>query len=171
MRQSHALLSARIERRVFFIRGQRVMLDRDLAAMYGVSTTRLNQQVRRNINRFPDDFMFQITKQELQSLMLQNATSNRTRGGRRKLPFVFTEHGAVMAANVLKSNLAIRMSVHVVRAFVRLREELATHKELAQKLKELEGKLEKHDHTIVAIFETIRRLMAVPKKPKRRIGF
>jgi phage regulator Rha-like protein len=171
MKQTQLILSERIERRVFFVRGQRVMLDHDLAKIYGVSTARLNQQVKRNMTRFPDDFMFQITKEELQSLMLQNATSKASRGGRRKLPFVFTEHGALMAANVLKSSKAIRMSVYVVRAFVRLREVLAAHKELAQKLKELEGRIEKHDYELTSIFQAIRQLMAPPEKPKRRMGF
>ncbi|MDI6736573.1 MAG: ORF6N domain-containing protein [bacterium] len=160
-----------IEKKIYLIRGQKVMLDSDLAKIYGVTTTRLNQQVNRNQDRFPEDFMFQLTKEEFESLILQFATSKKGRGGRRKLPYVFTEHGAIMLASVLNSVIAVRASIQVVRAFVHLREILSTHKELAYKLNELEGKIEKHDTQIQTIFEAIRQLMIPPEKPKRRIGF
>lgn len=160
-----------VAQRISLIRGQKIILDSNLAKIYGVSTARLNQQVKRNIHRFPGDFMLQLTKTEFDSLMLQNATSKKVRGGRRKHPFAFTEHGAIMAANVLKSERAVRMSVYVVRAFVRLRETFATHKELAQKFAELERKVGRHDGDIQMIVKAIRRLMTPPKKPKREMGF
>jgi hypothetical protein len=162
----------KIERRILFIRGERVILDSDLAELYGVETRRLNQQVSRNRDRFPEDFSFRLTNKEVTALMSQFATSNGGRGGRRKRPYAFTEHGAIMAASVLNTPRAVEMSVFVVRAFVRLRTFLATHKELADKLAELERKLESHDEQIVAIIDAIKRLMAPPgKADKRRIGF
>lgn len=161
-----------IQDRILLIRGQRVMMDYDLAALYGVTTARLNEQVRRNAGRFPEDFMFQLGKQEFAALMSQIATSNSGRGGRRKPPYAFTEHGAIMAASVLSSPRAVEVSVHVVRAFVRLRELLASNKELAKKLDELEHKLSSHDRTIVQLVSAIRDLMALPEpKRKRPIGF
>jgi hypothetical protein len=161
-----------IQNRILLIRGQRVMMDYDLAALYGVTTARLNEQVRRNIERFPEDFVFQLGKQEFAALMSQFATSNVGRGGRRKLPFAFTEHGAIMAASVLSSPRAVEVSVYVVRAFVRLRELLASNKELAKKLDELERKLSSHDRTIVQLVNAIRDLMAPPERKKNRpIGF
>jgi len=160
----------RIEQAIFLIRGQRVILDDDLSRLYGVTTKRLNEQVKRNRNRFPGDFMFQLNLQEVTALRSQFATSNRGRGGRRYLPFAFTEHGAIMAANVLNSQRAIEASVYVVRTFVRLRELLVTNKDLAQKLAELERKVASHDSHIQSLFEAIRRLMA-PDPPKPRIGF
>lgn len=122
MKQSSLIPVERIEKAIYFIRGEKVMLDSDLAALYGVATARLNQQVNRNIERFPEDFMFQLTNEEFKGLMLQIATSKKGRGGRRKSPLVFTERGAIMAANILNSRRAVRMSVFVVRAFVKLRE-------------------------------------------------
>ena len=160
-----------IARKIFLIRGQKVMIDSDLAKIYCVTTTRLNQQVRRNQGRFPEDFMFQLTKEEFESLILQFATSKKRRGGRRKLPYVFTEHGAIMLASVLNTVIAVRASIQVVRAFVHLREILSTHKELAHKLEQLERRIEKHDDEIRVIFEAIRQLMTPPEKPRRRIGF
>jgi hypothetical protein len=144
------------------------MLDSDLAALYGVTTARLNQQVTRNIERFPEDFMFQLTNEEFKGLMLQIATSKGGRGGRRKLPLVFTEHGAIMAANVLNSNIAVQASVQVVRAFVRLRQMLASNAELASKLAELE---KKYDRQFKVVFDAIRQLMAPPVSPRKEIGF
>jgi len=168
----------RIERRILLIRGERVILDSDLAELYGVETRRLNQQVSRNRDRFPEDFSFRLTNKEVTALMSHFATSNGGRGGRRKRPYAFTEHGAIMAASVLNTPRAVEMSVFVVRAFVRLRAFIATHKELAEKLAELERKLAGHDEQIVAIIDAIRRLMAPPARPdapappdKRRIGF
>ncbi|OGP49966.1 MAG: DNA-binding protein [Deltaproteobacteria bacterium RBG_13_43_22] len=161
----------RIEEVILLIRGQKVILDYDLAEIYGIETRRLNEQVRRNVDRFPPDFMFQLTTEEFENLKSHFAISSLTWGGRRKLPLAFTEHGAIMAASVLNSKRAVEMSVFVVRAFIRLRSLLATHKELALKLTELENKLTLHDKQIVAIVEAIRKLMAPPVKPKRKIGF
>ena len=158
-----------IEKVILVIRDQKVMLDSDLAEIYGVETKRLNEQVRRNLERFPSDFMFQLTAQEMQNLKSHFATSSW--GGRRKLPFAFTEHGAIMAANVINSPLAIQMSVFVVRAFVKLREMLAAHKELAHKLAELERKLQNHDESIRSLVVAIRQLMTPSEPKKRPIGF
>jgi hypothetical protein len=168
---NESLALARIEQRIFVIRGHRVMLDADLARLFGVDTARLNQQVRRNAHRFPPDFMFQLTRPEFDALMLQIATSKR-RGGRRRLPLAFTEHGAIMAANVLNSRRAIEASVYIVRAFVKLRETLASHSELAGKLAELERRLDGHDSDIGDLFAAIRRLLAPPARRTRgAIGF
>jgi hypothetical protein len=158
------------------------MLDSDLALLYGVTTKRFNEQIKRNLDRFPDDFMFRMTVKETKCLRSQIATSKEGRGGRRYLPYVFTEYGALMAANVLNSTYAIRASVYVVRAFVKLREVLSTHKELAEKLGLLEEKVGRHDQEIQAIIQAIQRLIEAshqhpkeepPKEepPKRRIGF
>ncbi len=146
------------------------MLDADLAELYGVETRRLNEQVSRNKDRFPEDFMFQLTAQEFANLKSQFATSSW--GGRRKLPYVFTEHGAIMAASVLNSQRAIEISVHVVRAFVHLRDLVSSNKELSQKLDQLERKVAGHDRAIAELINAIRQLMA-PSAPdkKRPIGF
>ena len=158
-----------IAHQIYFFRGHKVMLDVDLASLYGVSTKRLNEQVKRNRDRFPDDFMFQLRETEVAILRSQIATSNKRHGGRRTLPYVFTEHGAVMLASVLNSPIAVRASVQVVRAFVRLRELLSTHKELARKLEELE---KKYDEQFKVVFEAIRALMEPPEEPdKEPIGF
>ncbi|HVM61355.1 MAG TPA: ORF6N domain-containing protein [Verrucomicrobiae bacterium] len=161
----------RIERLIYLIRGQKVMLDSDLAEIYGVTTKRLNEQVARNVERFPLDFAFQLTRQEVTHLRSQIATSKKGRGGRRYQPYVFTEHGAIMLASVLNSPVAVRASVRVVRAFVRLREMLASNRELAQKLAELETKFEGHDDAIRSLFEAIRQLLATPEPKRRKIGF
>lgn len=165
----------RITRAILVIRGHKVMLDADLAGLYGVTTRRLNEQVRRNADRFPDDFAFRLTNQELAILMSQNATSSETpsgHGGRRKLPLVFTEHGAIMAASVLNSPRAVEVSVYVVRAFVQLRELAVTHKDLARKLDELERRVTGHDEAIAGLINAIRELMVPPEpKKKRSIGF
>jgi len=161
------------------VRGQRVMLDSDLAAIYQVSTKRLNQQLRRNRSRFPADFAFQLTVEELTNLRLQFATSSLTsqittskkHGGRRYLPWVFTEHGAIMLASILNSDVAVQASVRVVRAFVRLREMVAGNAGLAAKLVELERRLDSHDESIANLFQAIRQLLTPPTKPKREIGF
>lgn len=168
--ERHQIPIEQIERMIFMIRGQKVMLDSDLAEIYGVTTSRLNQQVRRNQDRFPSDFAFQLTHQEFTNLMLQTVTSS-SYGGRRKLPWVFTEHGAIMLASVLNSSIAVRASLQVVRAFVRLREILAAHRELAEKLAELERKLEGHDHAIRNLFEAIRKLLNPPAPPRKQVGF
>ena len=147
------------------------MLDTDLAELYGVTTKRFNEQVKRNLARFPVDFMFQLTKEEFAALRSQIATSNTGRGGRRHLPYAFTEHGAIMAATILNSPKAVEMSVFVVRAFVEVRELLATHRELAAKLDELERKVSSHDQALAGIIDAIRQLMSPPDPKKRPIGF
>jgi phage regulator Rha-like protein len=170
--QDIVIAAGKVEGSILLIRGQRVVLDSELAALYGVTTKRLNQQVLRNLERFPDDFMFQLTADEARSLRLQFATSKPERGGRRHLPYAFTEHGVIMAASVLNSEKAVKVSVYVVRAFVKLREMLSTHKELAGKLAELERKLQKHDTQILTLVEAIRQLLEPPPAPRRkRIGY
>ena len=170
---SKAVALEAIASRIVLVRGLRVMLDADLAALYGVQTRRLNEQVRRNRDRFPDDFVFELTSEEAGNLKSQSATSSW--GGRRKLPFAFTEHGAIMAATVLNTPGAVEVSVYVVRAFVKLRDLLTGNKELARHLKVLERRLERklaaHDEAIAEILEAIRELMNPPEPPKRPIGF
>ena len=149
-----------VERTILVLRGRRVILDSDLAALYGVPVKRLNEQVKRNAGRFPEDFGFQITREEFKILRSQIATSKtERRGGRQYLPYAFTEHGAVMAASVLNSPKAVEMSVEVVRAFVRLRGFLAAHHQLAAKLDKLERQIATHDSNIVALFDAVHRLM------------
>lgn len=164
--------SERIESRILVLRGQRVVIDRDLAALYGVSTKRLNEQVRRNQARFPEDFCFQVTQQEFANLRSQFATSSKVHGGQRHAPLVFTEHGALMAAQVINSPEAVNMSVHVVRAFVRLRQLMVNHKALSAQLAALESRVGAHDEQIAAIVETIRQL-TTPDAPThgRKMGF
>jgi len=161
----------RIEQMIFNIRGQRVMLDADLAALYGVPTKRLNEQVRRNKNRFPSEFMFVLTRQEHINLRSQIATSRSSWGGPRYAPMAFTEHGAIMLASVLNSKRANEAIIYVVRAFVRMREFLATHKEISQKLAELERKVSHHDQEIRGLFDAIRQLMSPRPDSTRKIGF
>jgi hypothetical protein len=172
MADENAILPAgRIEERILVIRGQRVMLDADLAELYGTQTGALVRAVKRNKERFPTDFMFQLSQREYDNLRCQIGTSSQW-GGRRYAPYAFTEHGAIMAASVLNSERAVRVSVYVVRAFVRLRQALAAHRELARKLAALEGHLDRHDEEIAALLEAIRELMAPPPAPRRgRIGF
>jgi hypothetical protein len=168
-RRTAAVVS--IESRITILRHQKVILDTTLAQLYGVPAKRLNQQVNRNRERFPPDFMFKVTPREFTILRLQFATSRLRHGGRRSLPYVFTEHGAIMAATVLNSKQAVEMSVFVVRAFVRLREIVATNKEFAERLNELEEHLETHDGTIQEIISAIRELMNRPSRRKSKIGF
>lgn len=164
--------AVRIESLILTIRGLRVMLDSDLAKIYGVTTGALNQALKRNSERFPKDFAFQLRDDELEALISQSVISKGGRGGRRKLPRVFTEHGAIMLASVLSSRVAIEASVRVVRAFVGMREQLAANKELSQKLKELETRVSGHDEAITNLFEAIRQLVepALPEN-RRQIGF
>jgi phage regulator Rha-like protein len=159
-----------IESLILVVRGQRVMIDADLAQLYGVSTKRLNEQVKRNRDRFPVDFMFQLSEKEKTEVVANCVHLSRLKFSPSR-PYAFTEHGAIMAANVLNSERAIEASVYVVRAFVKLREMLASHKELAGKLKELEERLDSHDHDIRALVAAIRQLMTPPAKQKREIGF
>lgn len=160
-----------VENAIHLIRGQRVMLDSDLAKIYGTSTVRLNQAVRRNSKRFPVDFAFQLTREEFINLMSQFVISS-SHGGRRKLPWVFTEHGAVMLASVLNTEVAIDASIRVVRAFIKLRELIAANSVLTAKFAELERRLDGHDEQIAQLFAAIRQLLApaVPTK-KGEIGF
>ena len=167
-----------IESKILFIRGRRVILDFALAEIYGTTTKKLNQQIQRKIRRFPEDFHFQLTPIEEKSLRSQSATS-KGRGGRRYLPFAFTEYGAIQAANAVNTETAISASIAVVRAFVRIREMVSAHKELALKLAELERRLGGHDEEIKAIVDVIRQLMngmSQPEDdsgagPKKQIGF
>lgn len=161
--------ASRIEEMIFLIRGQRVMLDSDLAKIYGVATKQLNQQFKRNRERFPDDFAFVLTKQELVQMRSQIVTSSRRNF--RRLPVAFTEHGALMLGNVLNSKTAMEASIRVVRAFVWMREQLAAHKELAQKLNELESRVTGHDGALNDLFEAIRQLLSPPEKPRPETGF
>jgi hypothetical protein len=160
----------RIEKAIMLVRGLKVMLDRDLAALYGVPTKVLNQAVRRNLRRFPNDFMFQLTPEDAERLRSQSVTLKAGRGHHSKyLRYAFTEQGVAMLSSVLHSDRAIEVNIAIMRAFVRLREILATHKELARKLKELE---QKYDAQFRVVFEAIHQLMAPPPEPKRRrIGF
>ena len=167
-----------LENLIYVARGQRVMLDSDLARIYGIPTFRFNESVKRNRRRFPEDFMFRLTHEEAEALTSQFAMSKKGRGGRRTLPYAFTEYGAIMAANILNSERAVTMSVYVVRAFIKMREILATNKALAEKLDQLERQLTErlnvHERAIAEIIEQMRRLMAPPPEPeppKRRIGF
>ena len=159
----------RVEDTVHLIRGQRVMLDSDLAKIYGVSTKRLNEQLRRNRARFPSDFAFQLTREEFRNLRSQIATSSY--GGPRYSPRAFTEHGAIMLASVLNSDVAIEASVRAVRAFVRLRELVSANAELAARFAQLERRLDTHDTQIAQLFAAIRQLLAAPPEKKRQIGF
>ncbi|HSV62410.1 MAG TPA: ORF6N domain-containing protein [Chthoniobacterales bacterium] len=158
-----------VENAIYLIRGQRVMLDSDLAVIYCVTTKRLNEQLKRNRKRFPADFAFQVSPKEFAGLRSQVATSKK--GGRRYRPWVFTEHGAIMLASVLNSDIAAQASVRVVRAFVRLREMVAANAQLAVKLSDLERRLDSQDAAIVELFTALRRLVEPEVKPKGEIGF
>jgi len=172
MGQKRALVPIeRIENKILLIRGQKVIVDADLAELYGVTTKQLNQQVKRNKDRFPEDFMFHITRNEKAEVVTICDHLSQLKFS-PVLPYAFTEHGAIMAASVLNSKRAVEISVYVVRAFVKLRELLGTHKELARKLTELERKLGAHDQAIISIVEAIEQLMLPPEpKKKRPIGF
>jgi phage regulator Rha-like protein len=161
----------RIQNFIFLIRGEKVMLDSHLAELYGVETKVLNRAVRRNADRFPDDFMFQLLNEELENLRCQIGTSSLEYGGRRYSPYVFTEQGVAMLSSVLRSKRAAQVNVAIMRAFVSLRRLLATNEALARKFAELERWLEGHDEAIKSLFDAIRELMSPPVKPKREIGF
>lgn len=158
-----------LERRIYVLRGQKVMLDEDLAELYGVPTKRLNEQVRRNRGRFPKDFMFRLTRAEVRNLRSQIATSSW--GGRRTAPLAFTEHGVSMLSAVLNSERAVKMSVMIIRAFVKLREMLATQIQLAHRMKQIEGTQKQHGNIILLLADEIEAMKALPPSPKRRIGF
>lgn len=159
-----------IEQAVLLIRGHRVMLDRDLAALYGVTTGNLNKAVQRNLDRFPADFMFQLSDEEAADLIFQSGRPKQ-RGGSRFNPYAFTQEGLAMLSSVLRSQRAVQVNIAIMRVFVRLRETLALHKDLAQKLAQLERKIEGHDTNIRTLFDAIRQLMSPPEKPRREIGF
>jgi hypothetical protein len=171
MPKPQSALSIPVESRILVLRQQKVILDTDLAELYGVPVKRLNEQVKRNQERFPGDFMFRVSTAERESLRSRFATSKTGRGGRRSAPYAFTEHGAIMAATVLNSPRAVEMSVFVVRAFVRLREMLATNQQLATKIDELEQRLDTHDASIQELIEAIRELMSPAQPSGRKIGF
>ncbi len=158
----------RIEQTILLIRSEKVILDADLAALYGVETKELTRAVRRNLDRFPLDFMFQLTREEFRNLRRQSGTSSQW-GGRRYPPYAFTEHGVAMLSGVLRSPRAVQVNIEIMRAFVRLRRLLGTHKALARKIDELEGK---YDAQFKVVFDAIRQLMEPPPEPKRKpIGY
>jgi hypothetical protein len=158
-----------IEKKILWIAGQKVMLDSDLAALYGVTTKRLNEQVRRNLKRFPADFMYQVSQEEFESLRSHFATLNKGRGKHRKyMPYVFTEQGIAMLSSVLNSDRAIDVNIQIMRTFIKLREIMSTHKDLAKRLADLE---KKYDGQFKIVFEAIRQLIEQPEQPKRKIGF
>lgn len=160
-----------IERKILYIRDKKVMLDRDLAILYGVTTGNLNKAVKRNIDRFPENFMFQLNKNEMKSLRFQFGISNQGRGGRRYPPYAFTQEGIALLSSVLGSKRAIHINLHIMRTFVRLRELMISHKNLAQKIEHLEHKFKQHDKNFMIIFESIKKLLDSPEKPKNKIGF
>ena len=157
-----------IEKSILMIRGQKVMLDADLAELYGVDNKVLLQAVRRNLVRFPVDFMFQLTKEEFDNLRSQFVTSSSAWGGRRYAPYAFTEQGVAMLSSVLLSPRAVQVNIEIMRAFVRLREMLTTHRDLARRLDEMEAR---YDQQFNVVFDAIRQLMAPPERSRRRIGF
>ena len=171
MKNTALVLAKKVDSTILFLRGQKVILDVDLAELYGVSIKRLNEQVKRNIRRFPSDFLFRLTRSEYSNLRSQFVTSSSDHGGRRYLPHAFTEHGAIMAATVLNSKRAIEMSIFVVRAFVHLREASIANRQIEAKLSELERRLESHDGDIQQLVEAIRELMEPEPANPRRIGF
>jgi hypothetical protein len=160
----------RIAQSIHLVRGQKVMLDSDLAALYGVTTGNLNKAVARNRGRFPSDFCFRLRGDEARGLIFQIGISN-TRGGRRSLPYAFTEQGVAMLSSVLNSPRAVKVNIAIMRAFVKLRETLENNRELARKFSELQQRVGKHDEEIAAIIDAIRQLMAPPERPRREIGF
>jgi len=156
--------------KIYYLRKKKVMLDRDLAALYGVQSIRLREQVKRNLDRFPSHFMFQLTEKEVNSMVSQNAIPSKQHLG-GSLPYAFTEHGVLMLANVLKSRKAIDMSIKIIDVFVKLRETLLTHKDILLKLEQLERKAAAHDEDIQMIFEALKQLLNPPQEPRPRIGF
>ncbi len=159
----------RIINKILMIRNQKVMLDEDLAALYQVETKRLNEQVKRNLNRFPKDFMFQLSEKEYRNLKSQNATSSW--GGKRKPPFAFTEHGILMLSSVLNSRTAIQVNLKIIRIFIKMREILSTNKDILLKLEKLEKRVDTNSKDIQVIFGYVKQLLTPPNPPRRRIGF
>lgn len=171
MNKTAIVLSRRVSSKIVVLRNQKVILDAELAELYGVPVKRLNEQIKRNRQRFPSDFLFTLTRAEYQDLRSQNATSKSERGGRRYLPHAFTEHGAIMAATVLNSKRAIEMSVFVVRAFVQMRQAVVVNQHVVSKLSKLEDRLDNHDAEIQELVDAIRELIAPLPANQRRIGF
>ena len=157
-----------IESKIFFLRGKRVMLDRDLAILYGVETRALNQAVRRNMRRFPEDFMFQLTKEEMESWKSQIVISNREKMGLRRRPYAFTEQGVAMLSSVLNSDRAIQVNIQIMRTFTKLREMLMAHKDLKRKIEDME---KKYDYQFKIVFDAIKQLLEPPTEPKGKMGF
>ena len=168
---SSLIPAERIERAILFLRGQKVMLDADLASLYGVDTGQLVRAVKRNLDRFPGDFAFQLTRKELTNLKCQIGTSSSGWGGRRTLPWPFTEQGVAMLSSVLRSPQAAVVNIEIMRAFVRLREMIGTHADLARRLDELERRFRGHDEQFVVVFDAIRQLMAPPQTPPSELGY
>jgi len=160
-----------IERKIHLVREQKVMLDSDLAALYGVETKVFNQAVGRNLQRFPEDFRFQLTEEEFESLRSQIVTSKKGRGGRRYLPYVFTEQGVAMLSSVLNSERAVQVNIGIMRAFVNMRKMFLTNEEVSRKFAEMENKLGKHDENFKKVFAAIRFMMNPPDKSDKEIGF
>jgi hypothetical protein len=157
--------------KIYLIRGKKVMLDRDLAEMYGVETKRLNEQVKRNEKRFPSDFMFQLTINELENWKSQFATSNKEKRGMRKMPYVFTEEGVAMLSSVLNSETAIAVNIQIIRIFSRIRQVLLSHKDILLKVEILENKVDRNREEIQIIFAALKQLLNPPEGPRKRIGF
>ena len=168
MTEKAVILVEQIESIILLIRGQKVILDADLAGLYGVETKILNKAVKRHLDRFPKDFMFQLTTEEAENLRFQIGTSSRIHGGRRYLPYAFTEQGVAMLSGILNSPRAVQVNIEIMRAFVRLRKMLSSHKDLERKLIALE---KKYDEQFKVVFDAIRALMAPPEKPRKKIGF
>ena len=171
MAKSAIAAARKVDSKILVLRGQKVILDTDLAELYAVQVRHLNQQVKRNLKRFPPAFRFQLSPQEFKILRSQNVISSEGHGGARYRPYAFTEHGAIMAATVLNSNRAIEMSVFVVLAFVRMRRAIAANRDILAKLAEVERRLESHDSDIQDLMDAIRELITPPDPPRRRIGF
>ena len=171
MNKTAIVLAKKVDSKILILRDHKVILDVDLAALYGVQVKHLNQQIKRNAKRFPSDFLFRLSPAEYGNLRSQIVTSSSSHGGRRFLPYAFTEYGAIMAATVLNSKRAIEMSIFVVRAFARMREALAVNQQIIAKLAELDRRLGNHDGEIEELVEAINELMAPPPANRRRIGF
>jgi len=176
MRKKSAVTESLVISKIYLVRGQKIMIDADLAEMYGVETKRLNEQVKRNLDRFPEDFMFLLTEKEYENLKSQNATSSW--GGRRKLPYAFTEHGVLMLSSVLNSPTAIQVNIKIMRVYTKLREMLLTHKNILLKLEQLEKNMFMYDEKsnkladeIRVIFHALEGLINPPHQPRKRIGF
>lgn len=170
--QQHLIAAdEQILNKVYFIRNKKVMIDRDLAGLYGVSTRVLNQAVKRHLNRFPPDFMFQLSKEEMENWMSQFVTSKAISMGIRKLPLVFTEHGIAMLSSVLNSERAVEVNIRIIRLFVRMREVLMSNKDLMLKLQELESTVGKNNEDITTIFTVLKKLLQTPQKPRVKVGY